>query len=214
METILGVKNRNQMAAPSNTPSYTGLKDKYRAHFASIPWCAAFLADPTWRLKTMESRIPKPNTEDTLFGSTLNGADNISAVLVIYRLPPENPPKAIHEVRGFFTIGNGLNGNPNMLHGGIIATLLDEILGLVIAANKRLDPSRPPTGTVTAYLNTQYLKPLHTPATVQVVGRLRSIEGRKWFIDGTIEDGEGTVFARADSLFVQRRETKEPSAKL
>jgi hypothetical protein len=42
---------------------------------------------------------------------------------------------AFHEVRTIMELGSGLNGHPNIAHGGFVATMLDEVLGVLIQLN-------------------------------------------------------------------------------
>lgn len=55
----------------------------------------------------------------------------------------------------------------------------------------------------TANLNVDYLKPLITPAWVLVRAHVDSHEGRKVVIRGSVENGEGVVYAKAVSLFIK-----------
>ena len=110
---------------------------------------------------------------------------------------------------------------PRAAHGGILATLLDETLSYLIFRNLELErPSGGGSisgsvdanvgGIVTASLNTRFLKPLDTPATVLVRARLLDRVGRKWRTEASVEGGDGTVFARAESLWIELRERRRP----
>ena len=54
----------------------------------------------------------------------------------------------------------------------------------------------------TAYLNVTYLKPVSTPQIILVTASLREIKGRKHYIDGDVKNADGTVLAKAESLFL------------
>ncbi|KAI4153534.1 MAG: hypothetical protein LQ340_002267 [Diploschistes diacapsis] len=176
--------------------------------FAAIPWCAEVLSDPTLRAKPVLSRIPKEDTEDSLLAETLNTNDTVSSTLGFFRLPQGEPPSRIEEAYTLYTLGSAMNGMTGALHGGIIGTLLDETLGLIISLNKNLNGTTNSPEVVTAYLHTRYLKPLDTPATVLVTAELKSTEERKWYIDGTIKNGKGEVLAEAKSLWIQLKESR------
>lgn len=94
-----------------------------------------------------------------------------------------------------------------MLHGGIIATLMDDVIGTLLTVNKHHKTGEPLSGnTVTAYLNVKYLRPVKTPQTVLVVARSKETpdgRSRKYGMEAEIRDGEGMVLAKADSLWIR-----------
>ncbi len=55
----------------------------------------------------------------------------------------------------------------------------------------------------TANLNIDYLKPLATPAWVLVRAHVDRHEGRKVYIVGMVENGEGVVYAKSTGLFIK-----------
>jgi uncharacterized protein (TIGR00369 family) len=92
------------------------------------------------------------------------------------------------------TVPNSFEGPPGYLHGGIIATILDEtmskttrVLGLT---------------TVTGQMEINYLRPVHSAAPIRVEGRLLRSEGRKHWTEARILDSRGRVLASAKGLFV------------
>ncbi|CAF0762970.1 unnamed protein product [Rotaria sordida] len=99
------------------------------------------------------------------------------------------------EVRVAFHLGEGICGHKGIVHGGLTATMLDEVSGA--AAFSCVGPC------FTANLNIDYLKPLMTPAWVLVRAHVERHEGRKVFIHGTVENGEGIVYAKAVGLFIK-----------
>ncbi len=91
---------------------------------------------------------------------------------------------------GVVVIGPLFQGGPGLVHGGILALLIDHAMGHVAAG-----PERP---AMTARLGLRFRRPtpLGVPLTVSV--RLDRIEGRKLHLSGTIAvDGEVTVEAEA-----------------
>jgi acyl-coenzyme A thioesterase PaaI-like protein len=80
-------------------------------------------------------------------------------------------------------------------------TILDEVTGLLSTLNRRRGAfARTPS--MTGYLNTRFLNPVKAPGVVLARARIVKIEERKVFIDGTIEDADGSVLAKADALFI------------
>ncbi|KAL2822823.1 HotDog domain-containing protein [Aspergillus cavernicola] len=195
------------------------MKDEPSSHFQSIPWVSHLLNDPLFTTIPIPSRITKSSTEDSFFSTTLNSASTIAACLMQYRRPSSpspstktpSSPNAIPttELRIFCTLGAALNGYPGVLHGGMVATLLDEAMGLILSL--KLGGGEPgQEGPVTAYLNTRFVRPVVTPGTVVVSGRIVEIKGdRKWKIVGDIRDGEGDgdagVLAEAECLYILPR---------
>ncbi|KAL2832687.1 hypothetical protein BJY01DRAFT_239729 [Aspergillus pseudoustus] len=171
------------------------------AHFQSIPWVTALLRDPTFTTIPTPSRVFKSSTEDSFFSTTISSPTTIAACVTQYRTPPPNAqpirPKAIptNEIRIFVTLGSDLNGYPGVLHGGMVATLLDEFMGLILSL--RLGGGvEGQDGPVTAFLNTKFVRPVLTPGTVVVNSRItEEKEMRKWKIEGDIRDEEGTKMA-------------------
>ncbi|KAF7551709.1 hypothetical protein G7046_g7641 [Stylonectria norvegica] len=98
-------------------------------------------------------------------------------------------------------VGDDLCGHPGIVHGGCLATMLDE--GLARCCFGAL----PHNIAVTANLNVDYRKP--TPAGSFLVLRARTVkvEGRKAWVKGHIElltepGEEPTIMAEATGLFV------------
>ncbi|KAK3936362.1 Verlamelin biosynthesis protein B [Diplogelasinospora grovesii] len=187
------------------------------AHFRSMPWCARHLSTtkPNERIVVEQalSRRPKKRLEDALFSYTLHTDDTIAAFATFYTLPdPDDGRELVRELKAFLTLGPMVNGWPGICHGGIVMTIMDEVMGLLPPINKRrgLIPTLP---FMTAYLNTQFIRPVKTAetrtaakATILATARLDRIEGRKYFTNCTIEDESGTVLAKAEALFVLLKE--------
>lgn len=95
-----------------------------------------------------------------------------------------------------FVLGAAYEGPPGHVHGGIIASVLDQVLGTVPAIVGR--PG------MTAYLNLTYRRP--TPLG-QVSGRARvaGTEGWKTTVTGELLDADGQVTVEAEGLFVVPR---------
>lgn len=47
----------------------------------------------------------------------------------------EDEEPEYREVRTIMELGDGLNGHPRICHGGFVATMLDEIFGVLITLN-------------------------------------------------------------------------------
>lgn len=91
------------------------------------------------------------------------------------------------------TLGKAFEGAPGRAHGGIVAALLDETMGLVMAINDVL--------AYTVQLDISYLAP--TPVNEPIIARawLKERDGRKLLIAATVQAGE-TELASATGLFI------------
>lgn len=182
------------------------------SHFQGIPWVAQLLRDTDFITSPLPSRVYKSTTtEDRLFSATIKSPSTIAECLMQYRRPAPGSkpfaPKAIPttEIRVFCTLGTDLDGFPGILHGGIVATLLDEFTGLILSLS--LGGGEPgQDGPVTAYLNTKFVGPVLTPSTVVVSGRITEVkDNRKWKLKGDIKDQNGSVLAEAECLYILPR---------
>ena len=169
-----------------------------RAHLESIPWCENLIRDPEYIVTPLPSRKQTDKVADNLFSITLKTDDTIKACLLLYRRP--SPGSIwIDEAITLFSLGDGINGSPQTCHGGIIGTLIDETMGMLLRANKDRDPV---FRSATAYLNVTYIKPIPTPTTVLVSVKFREVKRRKYYLDAWVKDGSQTVLAKAEALWI------------
>ena len=86
-------------------------------------------------------------------------------------------------------------GPPAHAHGGSIAAVLDELLGLASwAAGHKI---------VVGNLNVSFRQLLPIQTVVQVNTRIVSVEGRKVLVHGEISSLEGQVYARGECLCIK-----------
>ena len=101
---------------------------------------------------------------------------------------------ARRRIVGTFSLGPAYQGGAGFLHGGIIATLLDEVMSKV----SRLSDVR----TVTAELRVEYLKPIRVGEELLVEGFSTRREGRQLYHEGEIRNRAGELLARGQGRFV------------
>jgi uncharacterized protein (TIGR00369 family) len=128
----------------------------------------------------------KPNPENICFGC---GAANARGMLLTFE-----QDDAAQRIRGNFRLGAEYQGGPGFIHGGIIATVLDEVMGKVCRFRE--------VRAVTAELSIEYLKPVPVDADLVVEGHEVEKKGRNLFLAGDIRDGSGKVLARGKGRFV------------
>ncbi|MFC5864954.1 PaaI family thioesterase [Acidicapsa dinghuensis] len=96
-------------------------------------------------------------------------------------------------------VSSNYEGPPGCLHGGIIATLLDEAMS---KANR--------AGGVTAMtrqMQIEYLRPVPSESPIRITGRVIRSEGRKHWTEASIQNGDGTKLAAASALFIAVRQS-------
>ena len=148
------------------------------------------------RAFTNESRVTKPDsTADTFVAKTLAAEDTIIAWQSFYKAADSS--KKYGQVLSLLSLGSGVNGHVDTCHGGFISLLLDEALGLAAESARENDKT-----TMTASLKVDYKKPVRTPAIVLCRAWVEKRQGRKLWIRGNIEDGEGTVMSTGEGLFI------------
>jgi uncharacterized protein (TIGR00369 family) len=128
----------------------------------------------------------KPNPENICFGC---GGANARGMLLTFE-----QDDAAQRIRGRFRLGAVYQGGPGFIHGGIIATVLDEVMGKVC----RFRGVR----AVTAELAIEYLKPVPVDEDLVVEGYELEMKGRNLFLAGDIRDFSGKVLARGKGRFV------------
>jgi uncharacterized protein (TIGR00369 family) len=91
-------------------------------------------------------------------------------------------------------VSNNYEGPPGYLHGGIIATLLDE-------AMSKANRARGVTA-MTRQMQVEYLHPVHSNSPIRIEGRVTRSEGRKHWTEAHIQNASGKVLAKATGLFI------------
>lgn len=104
-------------------------------------------------------------------------------------------------------LGPSLCGHPGIVHGGLLATMLDE--GLARACF----PALPNKVGVTASLKIDYRVPCPANSYVVLKAYTTKVEGRKAWVHGWIEslgenDSEGTKLVEAEALFIEPKGAK------
>jgi len=95
---------------------------------------------------------------------------------------------------GEVVIGPVFQGGPGLVHGGIIALLVDHAMGYV--ANRQLEPA------MTVRLDLRYRRPTPLGVPLTVTARLDRIDGRKLHLSSSIV-AHREVTAEADATFLR-----------
>ncbi|MGN0065974.1 MAG: PaaI family thioesterase [Nocardioides sp.] len=97
-------------------------------------------------------------------------------------------------VRGEAVLGAAYEGPPGMVHGGVSALLLDQVMGKTASRHHT-------QFTFTGTLTMKYLQPLPL-GPVEVLGRIDRQEGRKVFVVASIGT-PGSVAVSAEGIFIK-----------
>jgi 3'-phosphoadenosine 5'-phosphosulfate synthase len=141
-------------------------------------------------------KIPEAVRSHNLTGGTLAGPGMIVVPPYIWN---EKDGKALVSI---FYVGNNVSGHPGIVHGGLLATMLDEGLA------RCCFPAMPNKVGVTANLQVNYKKPTKTSQYLVLRATTTKVEGRKAWVVGHIEtmpeDGEEPeVLVEASALFIE-----------
>src|SRR6202158_4316262 len=120
-----------------------------------------------------------PNPANYCFGC---GGANVNGMKLAFE--QDNGKRRIV---GRFVLGERYQGGGGMAHGGIIATLLDEVMGKVCRFRE--------VRAVTAELNVEYLKPVNVENEIVVEGWEAEQKGRNLFHLGEIRNMAGDIMA-------------------
>jgi uncharacterized protein (TIGR00369 family) len=131
----------------------------------------------------------KPNPENRCF--VCGGANDRGMHLTFER------DDEARRIRGAFRVSGEYEGARGYVHGGIIATLLDEVMSKMSLFEQ--------AHAVTAELSVEYLKPVLVGKDLTVEGWEVEKEGRNRFRLGEIRDDSGMVLARGKGRFVEVR---------
>jgi uncharacterized protein (TIGR00369 family) len=93
------------------------------------------------------------------------------------------------------TFSGAFDGHPGYLHGGIIATLLDEAMSKSVRALGK--------SAMTRKLEIEFLRPVPSNAPLRIEGRIVRSERRKHFTEGRILDTAQNSLAQATGLFIE-----------
>ena len=102
------------------------------------------------------------------------------------------------------TVPERFEGLVGYLHGGVIATLLDEIMSKAVRARG--------LSGMTRHMEIEYLRPVPSKTPLRLEADLTHSEGRKHWVQGRVLNERGTVLARGKGLWVEVR-SRDASAR-
>jgi len=147
-----------------------------------------------------EVRPYKNLPEERRVNNLTSGALRGPGKLALY--PLARVKKDESESYVFTHLGRGLCGHDGIIHGGLLATILDETIARTAIANL------PDKVGVTAQLTLNYRAPTRADQFVVIRTFLEEAKGRKVTVNGRVEGLDGTVLVEAKATFVQPRYAK------
>ncbi|KAJ7684197.1 HotDog domain-containing protein [Mycena polygramma] len=169
------------------------------AELQALPALRALREQPdadAWYETRPHAAIPEALRANKLTSGALRGPGKL-ALYPLARVKKDESAAVI-----FIHVGRGLCGHDGIVHGGMLATLLDEALGrnaIINLADK--------VG-VTATLSLRYKAPTRADQFIVMKTELVEVKGRKALVKGRVEALDGTLLVEADALFVQPRYAK------
>lgn len=162
--------------------------------------------NPDWIESRPHLKIPAEIRSHNLTGGTLAGPTKIVVPPYFFN------KKGGEQMVCIFYVGTDLSGHPGIVHGGFLATMLDE--GLARCAF----PAMPNQVGVTASLNINYRKPTMAGQYLVLVASTTKVEGRKAWAVGhieSLEDFDGREpgapskpLVEAEALFIEPKHAK------
>jgi uncharacterized protein (TIGR00369 family) len=98
-------------------------------------------------------------------------------------------------VVSFPVVAGAFEGHPGYLHGGVIATLLDEAMSKAVRARG--------SSSMTRKMEVDYLRPVPSEKPLRLEGRIVRNEPRKHWAEAKVLDEKGRVLAEAKGLFIE-----------
>jgi uncharacterized protein (TIGR00369 family) len=101
-------------------------------------------------------------------------------------------------------VADTFEGPPGYLHGGMIATLLDETMSKAVRSHGLV--------AMTRHMEVDYEKPVKSAAPIRLEGRLTRSDGRKHWVEAKILDADGELLALGKGLFIEVQPRREALA--
>lgn len=153
--------------------------------------------------KLFSQRISVKHSRRVLTVSQENLADHLSCTtLAGHGMLSQRPIVFTDDIQGavlaFYHVGRKLSGHPKLVHGGLLAVLLDECMGR--ACFFRL----PGQVAVTAKLEISYQNPLPVESVISVHAEVSEVQGRKAWVTATVQEVPSEkLLVKASGLFIE-----------
>ena len=127
--------------------------------------------------------------EDTCFGC---GHQNDRGLKLVFTRTGKHTVESSYEAAAHWC------GAPDIVHGGIQAAMLDEVMGVAGLCGFDDEPDED-VNLVTVDFRLRYRRPCPAGETLLLHGELERIEGRDVFVTGEIRNASGKVVTSAEA---------------
>ncbi|KIV94921.1 hypothetical protein PV10_02641 [Exophiala mesophila] len=190
------------LAAPAPEQDVDGLLQTAVSSHTEIQ---DLLQDPTVNIKLHRAvlKVDQEYLADHLTLTTLTGPGLISPQPYVFTNDDAGTLWA------FYHLGRRLAGHSGIVHGGLVAALLDECMG------RACFPLLAGKIAVTAKLEVSYMAPVRVDSVIVLKAETVDVQGRKAWVEGTVEhlslgrlEGK-TTMAKATGLFIEPKWASE-----
>jgi len=199
-ETVTLISPRAAPAPPdANTPESKAYMASLESQLQSLPLLKEHRSRPDadeWYEVRPYQNFPEERRVNNLTAGALRGPGKLGAIPIVRARKDES------ESIIFGHLGRGLCGHDGIVHGGVLAALMDEGLGRTAINNL------PEKVGVTANLSITYRAPTKADQYFAIKTKLIDVQGRKAWVEGRVEDMNGTLLAEAKVMFVQPKYAK------
>lgn len=182
------------------TPSDADIAEIERSIFEH-PLTKSLLDDEKYIASRPHLKIPEAMRHQNLTGGTLLGKDKIAVPPLQFTTEDGSTFVSIQY------LGSALCGHPGIVHGGLLATLLDEGLA------RCCFPALPNKVAVTASLKIDYKAPVMAGQVIVLKAETTKVEGRKAWVKGRLEtlvdESKGEkpmVLTEGEALFIEPKQ--------
>lgn len=147
----------------------------------------------------MAEVIVNDGPEDRCFGC---GQRNERGLKLVFRVGDDR------RVEADYSAPDELCGAPGVVHGGVQAALLDEVMGMAAHAGAAVEG----LDLATVDFRLRFRRPTPANAPLKLRGRLLRVEGRDYFVEGEILDARGEILTRAEARWkrIERGSSQRP----
>ncbi|KAF7587478.1 hypothetical protein BBP40_007199 [Aspergillus hancockii] len=184
-------------AEPGTREDVLKLEEINRVYEIGLPIVQELRDNPDYVESGVYGNYTEDDKKQRLTSGPLEGSRALALQKVFWN---DKEQKAVSVV----FLGNGLEGWPTIVHGGALATVIDENLGRVAVR------SLPERTAVTANLEIKYRAPVFSGNFYtfhSTIDRERSSD-RKAYVTGEVRDPVGRVCVQASALFVVPKKYK------
>ncbi|CAG8564714.1 840_t:CDS:2 [Paraglomus occultum] len=180
-----------------NRKQSSKLTSQVESALQSLQIVQTLRSDPSYvELNRGYSMFSDEAKKSHLTAGSLSGNGKVAIEPLVFRRKEGFGNEAGEEVVAIYHLGKNLCGHQGIIHGGMLATVMDECLAFTTI------PNLPDKNAATAYLHINYRQPCVSDQFVVVKCTVTKVEGRKGFVEGKMETVDGKTIVDANALFI------------